>query len=212
MSCFAPKAHVSAPPYIGVNLSVEGQGIPRKTSVTRRPSTSSKPANISRSRDPRSNTIEPRNNKTNESRNLKGSEPRDIKSESHDSKTSSNESRSSENSESRVNAIILNGSLDDKHLGRRRNHKPEVNPNTLPKNSVKKVEGSWSLGQLQPLDKSPKRARSRSRSGNHGDIKVQGLVQPKGARPMNIPKAVLRYSTDSSSQKQEVPISIGPSR
>lgn len=200
MFCFFPQAYVSAPPYIGVNLSVEGQGIPRKPSITRRPSTS-KPANTTRTRDSKAPANETSKTKSNESRESKG--------ESRDSKNTSNHSRSNSN---RSNESISNSKncneLSEEGL---HNHPHERNPNPMPKNNVKRAEGSWSLGQLQPLDKS-KRYRPRSRNGNLGDIKVQGQGgPPRGAQAMKIPKAILRYSSDSGPPKQQVPISIGPS-
>lgn len=154
---------VSAPPYIGVNLAVEGQGIRKQGGQARRASSSAKLVTLSR--------------------------PRETKN-------------------------VLNDSTEEKQREKRENPKLQ---SSSTRSLGKKNEGIWatgSSGQLQapPIEeKISKIPPARNRNGNHGDGK--GNSQTRVSRPMTIPKAVLRYSTDSNNdmqRKSQLPISIGP--
>lgn len=156
---------VSAPPYIGVNLAVEGQGIRKHGGLARRAPSSAKITTLSR--------------------------PRDTKN-------------------------VLNDSSEEKQRDKRETSKLQ---SSSTRSLGKKTEGSWatgSSGQLQVPSTEEKLSKSlpaRNRNGNHGDVK--GNTQTRVSRPMTIPKAVLRYSTDSNDNMQrnsQLPVSIGPDR
>ncbi|XP_031566355.1 protein monoglycylase TTLL8-like isoform X2 [Actinia tenebrosa] len=154
---------ISAPPYIGVNLAVEGQGIRKHGGQVRRASSSAKSTTLSR--------------------------PRDMKN-------------------------VLNDSTEENQRQKREYSKLQ---SSSTRSLEKKSEGTWatgSSGQLQAPtveEKISKLMPARNRNGNHGDVK--GNSQTRVSRPMTIPKAVLRYSTDSNNNMQrnsQLPISIGP--
>lgn len=96
-----------------------------------------------------------------------------------------------------------------------------------PKNRVetkKKPEGSWAVGCMCAAQSIPiattfcttddgklKGLIARSKSRYSAEVDVAPDVQQRAPRAMQIPKAVLKYSNDTSMrQRTQLPISIGP--
>ena len=90
--------------------------------------------------------------------------------------------------------------------------------------SRKKPEGSWAIGCMcapQPIpiattfcttdDGKLKGLFARSKTRYAAEVSGASDTQQRTSRPMQIPKAVLKYSTDKTMrQRAQLPISIGP--
>lgn len=90
--------------------------------------------------------------------------------------------------------------------------------------SRKKPEGSWAIGCMCAAQSIPiattfcttddgklKGLIARSKTRYAAEVNAAADTQQRAPRPMQIPKAVLKYSTDTSMrQRAPLPISIGP--
>lgn len=90
--------------------------------------------------------------------------------------------------------------------------------------SRKKPEGSWAIGCMCAAQSIPiattfcttddgklKGLIARSKTRYAAEVNAAADTQQRAPRPMQIPKAVLKYSTDTSMRQQvPLPISIGP--
>lgn len=90
--------------------------------------------------------------------------------------------------------------------------------------SRKKPEGSWTIGCMCAAQSIPiattfcttddgklKGLIARSKTRYAAEVNAAADTQQRAPRPMQIPKAVLKYSTDTSMrQRVPLPISIGP--
>ncbi|KAL9959524.1 hypothetical protein ACROYT_G032852 [Oculina patagonica] len=193
---------VSAPPYIGMNMAVEGQGIRKPTVNTRKQSDVTSP------------------------RVVPIPKAKDTPAEGSAGKPAS-VSRHKELSPDGINARIASLSRPKETRNILANTSGERLVSTDSKRLVdakKKPEGSWAIGcmcapQSIPIattfcttdDGKLKGLIARSKT-QYSEANVAPDMQQRAPRPMQIPKAVLKYSTDTTSMRQRapLPISIGP--
>jgi len=199
------QPQVSAPPYIGMNLAIEGQGLRKPPVNTRRHSDVTSP------------------------RVVPVSKPKDASPDSGAGKPAS-VPRPKEMSPGGGNAKITSLSRPKETrnvIGSSSGEAPETSDAKRRldgKKDSKKPEGSWAMGcacapQSIPIattlcttdDGKLKGLIARSKTYYSGDANVAPDTQQRGPRAMKIPKAVLKYSTDTSTrQRAQLPISIGP--
>ena len=194
---------MAAPPYIGMNMAVEGQGIRKPTGNMKKHNevTSPRVVPILKAKD---TTAEGNGGKP-------ASLPR-HKEFSPEGSTTARIASLSRPKETRNILVNTSGealvTTDSKRLAESR----------------KKPEGSWAIGcmcapQSIPIattfcttdDGKLKGLIARSKTRYDAEVNVAPDTQQRAPRPMQIPKAVLKYSTDTSMrQRAPLPISIGP--
>lgn len=200
--CLSLQPQVSAPPYIGMNQAVEGQGIRKPTGNTKKQEVISPrvvPLGKAKDTPAEGNGGKPASLPRHKELSPEGSTAAKIASLSRPKETRN---------------VLVNTSgealvtTDSKRLGESR----------------KKPEGSWAIGcmcapQSIPIattfcttdDGKLKGLIARSKTRYAAEVSGAADTQQRTPRPMQIPKAVLKYSTDTTMrQRAQLPISIGP--
>ena len=194
------QPQVSAPPYIGMNMAIEGQGLHKPTGNMKRHSevTSPRVVPVSKTKD---NPAE-----------VNGGKPAFRHKEFSPEGGNARITSLSRPKETRNVFVTPSGEALETTDSRRRAE------------AKKKPEGSWAIGcmcapQSIPIattfcttdDGKLKGLIARSKTRYNADVDVAPDVQQRAPRAMQIPKAVLKYSTDTSMRQQaQLPISIGP--
>ncbi|PFX29352.1 tubulin monoglycylase TTLL3-like [Stylophora pistillata] len=192
------QPQVSAPPYIGMNMAVEGEGIRKPTANAKKHNELTTPRVIPSSKNKDAST---------ETKAAAVSQHKQMSPEANNTKIST----LSRPKEARNIIANLSGeALETLNTKNRRETK-------------RKPEGSWATGSMYVAQSIPiattfcstddgklKGIIKRSKSRYSTNV-VTTEMQPRVPRAMQIPKAVLKYSNDSRMrQRTQLPISIGP--
>ena len=207
MFCFV-QPQVSAPPYIGMNMAIEGQGLRKPPEKVRRHSdiTSPRGGPVSKYKDTLADS--------------KSGKPVPVSQRKELSPQGSNAKPTPLSRPKETRNVIVSSSGETLEIA-------DSKRRFEGQNNSKKPEGSWAIGCMCPPPQSIPIATTfcttddgklkglitRSKTHYPGDEDVATLsdAQQRAPRPMKIPKAVLKYSTDTNMrQRTQLPISIGP--
>ena len=190
---------MSAPPYIGMNMAVEGQGI-------RKPTANAK-----------------KHNELTSPRVVPISKTKDLSTETKAAIVSQHKQMSPEGNNTKIST--LSRPKEARNVIANLSGEALETLNTKSQGETKrKPEGSWATGCMCAAQAIPiattfcttdegkfKGLIKRSKSRYSADVDIATEMQPKVPRAMQIPKAVLKYSNDNSMrQRTQLPISIGP--
>lgn len=197
--CLSLQPQVSAPPYIGMNMAVEGQGIRKPT------------GNMKKHNEVTSLRVVPIGKAKDTPAEGSGGKPASLPRHKELSPEGSTAARIASLSRPKEMRNILVNTSGEALV-------------TTDSKSRKKPEGSWAIGCMCAPQSIPiattfcttdngklKGLIARSKTRYSTEVNGAADTQQRTPRPMQIPKAVLKYSTDTTMrQRAQLPISIGP--